>query len=164
MRIRTGDQVEAGRRAADNVWGVDCVFLTCFDHNASFFAAMLSSGGIRLHRACTAEMADFLLLATGATVLVLDTTFLDGSWEYALAMTRRLHPLVSVLVCADRVDTEFIASAREKGVFEVLWLPISLERLRSIIWAAHTATLERRLWLAERETFVQAHVCLAKKE
>ena len=44
--------------------GVDCVFLSCFDYNALFLASMLGQGGIRLHRAHTAEMADFLLLAT----------------------------------------------------------------------------------------------------
>ncbi len=131
--------------------GVDCIFLTCFDHNALFLASMLGQGGIHLHRACTLEMADFLLLATRGTVLVLDTTFLDGSWQDALAMTRRLHPLVAALICADPVDGGFIVSAQERGVFDVLWLPIELERLRSAIWTAHAVTLERRLWLAERE-------------
>ena len=131
--------------------GVDCVFLTCFDDNIPFFASMLGRGGIRLHRACTVEMADFLLLATRGTVLVLDTTFLDGSWQDALAMTRRLHPLVTALICADPVDGEFLVSAQERGVFDVIWLPIELERLRWAIWTAHAATLERRLWLAERE-------------
>jgi hypothetical protein len=43
-------------------------------------------------------MADFLLLATHGTVLVTDTTFLDGSWEDALAMTAQVHPLVATLI------------------------------------------------------------------
>jgi DNA-binding NtrC family response regulator len=112
---------------------------------------MLGQGGIRLHRAHTAEMADFLLLATRGTVLVLDATFLDGSWEDALVMTAQVHPLVATLICADLVDREFLASARERGAFDVLWKPIELDRLRSGIWTAHEITVERRLWVAERE-------------
>ena len=64
---------------ASSCGGVDCVFLSCFDHNVLFLASMRGQGGIRLHRAHTLEMADFLLLATHGTVLVTDTTFLDGS-------------------------------------------------------------------------------------
>jgi DNA-binding NtrC family response regulator len=130
--------------------GVDCVFLSCFDHNAQFFASMLGPGGIRLHRACTVEMADFLLLATRGTVLVSDTTFLDGSWEDALAMIRTVHPLVATVICADLIDAEFVASAQERGAFAVLWRPVELEQLRSRIRAADELTRERRLWLAER--------------
>lgn len=92
---------------------------------------MLGQGGIRLHHACTLEMADFLLLATRATVLVMDTTFLDGSWEDALSMTRRLHPLVASLICVDPIDGELIASAQELGGLGALRMPIELERLRS---------------------------------
>ena len=142
---------EAESGMASRCGGVDCVFLSCFDHNALFLASMLGQGGIRLHRAHTAEMADFLLLATRGTVLVLDTTFLDGSWEDALAMIGQVHPLVATLISADLVDREFIAGARELGVLDVLWTPIELDRLRSSIRTAHEASIERRLWLAERE-------------
>jgi hypothetical protein len=71
-------------------------------------------------------MADFLLLATRGTVLVLDTTFLDGTWDDALVMIAQVHPLVSTLICADLVDRAFIASARERGALDVLWKPIEL--------------------------------------
>jgi DNA-binding NtrC family response regulator len=134
--------------------GVDCVFLSCFDYDALFLASMLGQAGIRVHRAYTAEMADFLLVATGGTVLVLDTTFLDGSWKEALLMTAQVHPLVATLICADLVDREFIASAQERGAFDVLWKPVELDRLRAGIWTAHEVTVERRLWLAEQE-----HAC-----
>jgi hypothetical protein len=66
-------------------------------------------------------------------------------------MTRRLHPLVASLICVDPIDGELIASAQELGGFGALWMPIELERLRSTIWNAHTVTIERRLWLSERE-------------
>ena len=111
---------------------------------------MLGPGSIRLHRADTVKMADFLLLASRGTVLLVDTTFLDGSWEDALAMTGKVHPLVATLICADPVDREFIAGAQERGAFHVLWRPIPLERLRSSIWTAHEATVERRVWLTAR--------------
>ena len=131
--------------------GVECVFLSCFDHNALFLASILGRGGIRLHRASTLETADFLLLVTGGTVLVMDTTFLDGSWADALAMIGQAHPLVTKLISADTLDREFITGAQERGAFDVLWRPIELDRMRSSIWNAHEATIERRLWLAERE-------------
>jgi DNA-binding NtrC family response regulator len=135
---------------ASNSSGVDCVFLSCFEHNVLFVASILGQG-IRVHHADTVEMADLLLLATGGTVLLADTTFLDGSWEDALAMAGSVHPLVSTLICADPVDREFIASAQERGAFDVLWRPIELDRLRASIWTAHEATVERSLWVAERE-------------
>jgi hypothetical protein len=61
---------EAESGMATRCSGVDCVFLSCFDHNALFLASMLGQGGIRLHRAHTLEMADFLLLATRGTALL----------------------------------------------------------------------------------------------
>ena len=66
-------------------------------------------------------------------------------------MTAQVHPLVATLICADIVDREFVASARERGACDVLWKPMELEQLRPSIWTAHEVTLERRLWLAERE-------------
>ena len=133
---------------ASSSGGVDCVFLSCFDHNVQFFASMLGLTGIRLHRACTVEAADFLLLAAQATVLVVDTTFLDGSWEDALAMIGQVHPLVATLIYAEFVDRAFLVNARERGAFDVLWRPIALDRLRTSIRTAHEATVERRLWLS----------------
>ena len=65
-------------------------------------------------------------------------------------MTAQLHPLVATLICADLVDRAYIASAQERGAFDVLWMPIELDRLRSTIWTAHEVTVERRLWWAER--------------
>jgi DNA-binding NtrC family response regulator len=112
---------------------------------------MLGQAGIRLHRADTLEIADFLFLVTQGTVLVVDTTFLDGSWADALAFAGKVHPLVATLICADHVDRGFVAGAVERGAFDVLWRPIELERLRSSIWIAHEVTVERRLWWAARE-------------
>jgi DNA-binding NtrC family response regulator len=130
---------------------VDCVFLSCFDCDVGFFASMLGQWGIRLHGACTVEMADFLLLATHGTVLVLDATFLDGSWEDALAMIRQSHPLVPTLICAEPADRAFLAGARERGALAILYRPLELYPLQSSIRAAHEVALERRLWLAELE-------------
>lgn len=101
---------------------------------------------IRLHRADTLELADFLLLATDATVLLTDTTFLDGRWQDALAMADRVHQLVTTVICADPVDRPFLSKLHERGALEVLWMPLELHRLRSTIGRAHEVTVERRLW------------------
>jgi AmiR/NasT family two-component response regulator len=73
----------------------------------------------------------------------LDHALVDGDG-------RILHP-IATLISADLVDRKFIAGARELGVLDVLWRPIELDRLRSSIWTAHHASLERLPWLAERE-------------
>lgn len=129
---------------------VDCVFLSCFDHDVLFFASMLGAARIHLHHASTLEMADFLLLATHGTVLVLDPTFLDGSWRDALAMIRQFHPEVVTLICADPKDGDFIAGARDVGTLDVLWRPVTVEQLRSAVWTAHEVALEREGWRNEQ--------------
>lgn len=127
---------------------IDCVFLSCFDHDVSFYAGLLAYSGVRIHRADTVEMADFLLVATSATVLLLDAVFLDGSWEEALAMMRGTHPLVASVLCADPVDRPFVAGATERGAVDLYWRPFELDRLRASILGAHEITRERRLWAA----------------
>jgi hypothetical protein len=129
---------------------VDCVVLSCFDHETQFFASMLGPAGIRLHRACTLEMADFLLIATHGTVLISDTVFLDGSWRDALSMTAAFHPTLAALICSDPGDRETIAGAEELGALDVLWRPVGIDRLRASIWMAHEVTLERSGWIEER--------------
>jgi DNA-binding NtrC family response regulator len=128
---------------------VDCVFLSCFDHDVLFFASLLGQAHIRVHHASTLELADFLLLATGATVLLTDATFLDGSWVEALALARKFHPLAATLLCADSSDRKFIASAGELGALDVLWRPVGVERLRASIWTAHQIAMERHRWQSE---------------
>jgi len=130
--------------------GIDCVFLSCFDHDVRFFASMLGHARIRVHHASTLDMADFLLLATRGTVLVLDPTFLDGCWHDALAMIRQFHPHVVTLICADHKDREFVASARDAGTLDVLWRPVGVEQLRSSIWTAYEISLEREGWREEQ--------------
>jgi DNA-binding NtrC family response regulator len=111
---------------------------------------MLGPGRIHVHCAQTLEMADFLLLASGATVLVVDTNFLDGSWRDALEMMRGVHPVVATVICAEPADRDCLACAKELGALDVLRRPIGLERLRSSIRGAHEVTVERMGWLREK--------------
>ena len=122
---------------------MDCVFLSCFDHDVRCFASILGPSRIRVHGARTLEMADFLLLATSGTVLVTDTRFADGDWRDALAMTRRVHPPVAPIICADTEDRGLLDRATDRGALEVLWRPIEIEQLRAGIRAAHEVALER---------------------
>jgi len=125
---------------------INCVLLTCFDQDVRFWATMLCDHGIRLHRADTLEMADFLLLATGGTVLLSDTRFLDGSWEHAASMVQSLHPQVALLLCAESVDADAAARAWDYGAVGLLWKPMELWRMRSSILSAHEVAIERLLW------------------
>ncbi len=124
------------------------VFLSCFASDCQFLGSVLYHHGIRLHQADTLDAADFLLTVTGSTVLISDTVFLDGSWHDALAMLARVHPQVAFLVAADEVDRPFVSEAPERGVFCILWKPLSLFDLRRSIQAAHEAAGERRLCLS----------------
>ncbi len=125
--------------------------LSCFRGDVAFLASMLVHGGIRVHRAETLDEADFLLVATTATVLIADTVFLDGSWGSAMTMVASVHPLVGTLLCADPADREFVKDANERGVLDVIWKPIDFERLRTSIRMAHEVTTERRRWQLARE-------------
>ena len=130
---------------------IDCVVLSCFAHEVQFLAAIVGQAHIRLHRCETLRDADFFLLATGGTVLLTDTRFLDGCWQDALRLMEQTYPLVPTLLFADVTDREAITTAKGEGVFEVLMRRGSLDRFREVIAAAHEVATERRLWAAERQ-------------
>jgi DNA-binding NtrC family response regulator len=130
--------------------GIDCVFLTCFDSVFHFLANVLLSSGIRMHRAETSEQADFMLTATGGTVLLSDTAFLGGSWADAIDMLAHFHPLVASLVIADRVDRQVVSEASDRGAFGVLWKPLEWGQVCRFIRTAHEATGERMIWQHHR--------------
>jgi DNA-binding NtrC family response regulator len=125
-------------------FGIDCVFLTCFQEEWRAIATLLQYGGIRSHRAETTEQADFLLTVTGGTVLLSDAMFLDGSWDLALDMCAQLHPCVSTFVIADPVDLEFVSKAPDHGACGTLWKPLSILKAQKLIQAADEAARERR--------------------
>ena len=126
------------------VFGVDCVFLTCFESECQFLRSLLLQDSIRLHQADTLDEADFLLTITAATVLISDISFLDGSWRDALALAARLHPGVVCLLVAEEADRPYIEDATELGVFCVLWKPLTFSNLRRYVRAASEAALDRR--------------------
>lgn len=83
---------------------IDCVFLTCFESELEVYAALLRPSGIRIHSADTLERAEFLLIVTGATVVLTDELFLDGSWVEAANLVARLHPRVGLVVVLPAED------------------------------------------------------------
>jgi DNA-binding NtrC family response regulator len=129
---------------------IECVALTCFTSEFSTWATILGYSGIRLHRAETLEEADFCLTATGATVLLTDVTFLDGTWRDALRMAAGTHPLVAALVVADAVDEAALADAYTRGACAVLWKPIDFIAAIEWIRTVNQAACDRAEWLAER--------------
>jgi hypothetical protein len=130
-------------------YGIDCVFLTCFDSDFSFLANVLL-GSIRMHRAETLEQADFLLTVTCGTVLLTDVSFLDGFWDEAADMLLQFHPLVAFLVIADEVDRQFISEAPNHGACGVLWKPLDFVQVCRSIRMAHEITGERTIWQHHR--------------
>lgn len=128
---------------------IECVFLTCFRPEFASLAGVLRRSGLRLERAETVDEADFLLTVTGATVLVSDVTFPDGTWRDALHMAAEMHPLAAPAIAAEPVDWPFLADAYDRGACDVLWKPIHFLQAIYTIESLDQAARERWLWAAE---------------
>ena len=124
---------------------IDCVVLTAFDSTFSFLRNTWTLAGIRTHRANTLEEADFLLIATEATVFLSDVATADCSWRTALHMIGDHHPLVAVLVMADPADGPFLEDAPQLGVCGIIWKPIQFDSASRLVRTAHQACHDRHL-------------------
>jgi DNA-binding NtrC family response regulator len=102
-----------------------------------------------LYHAESLDEAGFLLTVTGSTVLLADVLFEDGSWRNALRMLEDHHPLVPMLVIADRVDWPFLNDLFERGACGVIWKPFDFDAIRKQIRSLHEASRERRAWQDE---------------
>ena len=123
--------------------GIQCVFVTCFTYDFAFYGTLLRYSDIQLHRAETIDQADFLLTATGGTVLLSDVVFLDGSWDDAVDMLIHVHPFVASIVVASEVDRQFVSQAPNRGVCGILWKPFQLGQLTRLIRAADESARAR---------------------
>ena len=124
---------------------IDCVILSSFDSVFASLRNIWTLAGIRTHHAKTLEQADFLLLATGATVLISDIATEDCSWRSAVKMINHHHSLVAMLIVADPGDGRFLEDAPGLGVCGVIWKPIQLDPAIKLTRMAHQAFLDRRL-------------------
>ncbi len=116
---------------------IECVFLTCFNSDFQVFAVLLRRSGIYLHCAETLERADFLMTATGATVLLSDPEFSDGTWHEAAKMLTSFHPRAALLVVAGDEDGELRTKALDRGAYGVLPKPLQMSALRDALQGAH---------------------------
>ena len=110
---------------------------------------VLQYSGLRLERAESVDEADFLLTVAGATVLVSDVTFPDGTWRDALHMAAEIHPLVAPAIAAEPADWPFLADAYDRGACDVLWKPIHVLQAIYTIESLDEAARERCLWAEE---------------
>jgi DNA-binding NarL/FixJ family response regulator len=124
---------------------IECVVLTAFDSVFTFLRNTWALVGIWTHHAKTLEQADFLLLATEATVLLSDIAIVDSSWRSAVKMIGDHHPLVTMLVVADPVDCRFLEDAFMLGVCGIVWKPIQFQTATKLLRKAHQASLDLRL-------------------
>lgn len=124
---------------------IDCVILSAFDSVFTFMRNIWALAGIRTHHAKTLEQADFLLLATDATVLLSDIATGECSWRSALQMIGDHHPVVTMLVIADPLDAPFLEDAPGLGVCGIIWKPIQFDSATKLTRIAHQASLDRRL-------------------
>jgi DNA-binding NtrC family response regulator len=126
---------------------IEAVSLTCFRAEFSCLATVLQYSRIRLHRAETLEEADFLLTATGATVLLSDVLFLDGAWHEALRMAADTRPLTGCVVVTERADWPLAVDVYPFGGCGVLGKPVDpIEAIRLIRTVDQAARDRRFLW------------------
>lgn len=124
---------------------IDCVILTAFDSTFTFLRNTWALAGVRAHHASSLEQADFLLLATEATVLLSDIAIVDCSWRSALDMLAGYHSLVTMLVMADPADRPYLNDAFKLGVFGIVWKPIQFDAVIRLIGTAHQACRDRHV-------------------
>ena len=123
--------------------GIDCVFLTCFESELEVYTTLLRPSGIRIHTADTLERAEFLLIVTGATVVLSDALFLDGTWEEAANLVERLHPYLGLVVALPAEAGVARAEVSRAGLRVVIEKPFGMGTLRAAIQAAHNSALKR---------------------
>jgi DNA-binding NtrC family response regulator len=123
---------------------IDCVVLTAFESEFTFLRNVFGFAGFRIYHADTLEEAEFLLITTGATVLLTDITAVDCSWRTALEALADRHPLVAAIVIADSVDRPHLADAFRRGACGIVWKPIQFDVVTDLIRAAHQASVDRR--------------------
>ena len=100
-------------------------------------------------RAETLEEADFYLTVTGATVLLTDVTFLDGTWRDALRMASETHPRAAAIVVAEAVDYSLLSDAYDRGACGLLWKPVNFLEAIDLIRTLNQAACDRVQWLDE---------------
>ena len=123
----------------------DCVILTALESEFSFLKSTLLFAGFRAHRAETLEELDFLLIATGAKVLLSDTLTPTCTWRCAAGLIAGRHPYVAMLLIAEPVDAAYLTDAYARGVCGVIWKPIEFDAATDLIRAAHQAARDRIL-------------------
>jgi hypothetical protein len=123
---------EAADRAA--TW-IECVFLTSSHADVAAVARLVSASGIRIHHARTLEQADFMLLVSGAKVLLADA---GAAWSEAQDMLARVHPGTElVLAVADWSESWADAA------YEVVQKPFGAEELKRTLTNAHAVARAR---------------------
>ena len=80
-KSRAGVGEEHDAMTSFRITRIDCVILTAFDSAFSFLKNSWVFDRIRAHHANSVEQADFLLVATGATVLLTDISIVACSWH-----------------------------------------------------------------------------------
>lgn len=125
--------------------GNDCVVLTAFEPDFNFLRNILRFARFRVHRAETLEELDFLLIATGATVLLSDTLMPTCTWRCAASLIGDRHPHVAMLVMAHNVDAPYLQDAFFRGLCGIIWKPIEFDVATDLLQTAHQASCDRLL-------------------
>jgi hypothetical protein len=138
----------AGSRKPEQPAGdtIEAVWVTCFRSEFSALATVLQYSRIRLRRAETLEDADFMMTASGATVLLADPLFLDGGWPEALAMARESHPVAACLVVVEPDGWPRLAEVYTLGGCGILPKPVDPIEAIGVIRTADQAARDRRFF------------------
>lgn len=123
---------------------INCIVLGTLRSEFTFLRNVFGPVGIRMHHAECLDQADLLLTVTESTVLLSEMVFEDGSWHDALGLLSKRHPLVTMLVIAERSDFASLGELFSRGACGVIWKPFEFGAVRRLIRAVHEASKERR--------------------
>ena len=128
---------------------VNCVVLISLRSEFSFLRNIFGLAGLRMHHRKCLQEADFLLTVTYSTVLLSDVRFDGGSWQNAALLLKERHPLVPLLVIADRAEWRYLMDLYDRGACGVIWKPFDFQTTRKQIRTLHEAFKERLAWTSE---------------
>ncbi len=123
---------------------------------AAALEASLASQAVKILRAQNCREAGSILAGPEPPQLVLtDTSLPDGSWADVVALARKSHVPINVIVVARLVNTRFYVEVIEAGAYDFIASPFQPYELGYVLNCALQNALERREAQARLEQAAQ---------
>ncbi len=133
---------------------ISCVYLTSSARDGARARLLLARFNVSVHCAAGLEAAVALVKTVGARVLLVDHSFLEGTWPGAIREASERFPETAVIVAVPvRLASEW-ESVITAGGYDAVLKPFALEELGPVVRNAETYARE----------FLSAPECTARKK